>query len=219
MFAIPLDTTPEAPPSQLWPDGIPPAGTIDGQAAFANDGEFSIYEMSHPLDSGDDAHDFSLKPGDTVGFLIFLNVGFAPPTIFPANGWGDILISSPVLPVEIDIKPGNSANSINVRDQGLLPVAVLSDVAFDAHDIDPRTVRLGGVGLATRGPASTLKLAYSYEDINDDGDLDLVVFFRVQDLVAANALTTSTTQLTLTANTYSGIPLEGSDSVSVVPAP
>jgi len=30
-----------------------------------------IFELSHPLDSNDDSHDFSLKPGDSIGFYIF----------------------------------------------------------------------------------------------------------------------------------------------------
>jgi hypothetical protein len=50
--------------------GYPPAGTIDGAAAGGHPGGTSTWvEMSHPLDSGDDAHDFSLTLGDTVGLL------------------------------------------------------------------------------------------------------------------------------------------------------
>lgn len=42
-------------------------GTNDGLAATTNDGTYSFYEMSHPLDSSDDRHDFSLTAGDLVG--------------------------------------------------------------------------------------------------------------------------------------------------------
>ena len=46
----------------------PPAGTIDGEAAGSHPGGTTTWvEMSHPLDSADDDHDFSLQPGDGVG--------------------------------------------------------------------------------------------------------------------------------------------------------
>lgn len=42
-------------------------GTTDGLGATTNNGSFSFYEMSHPLNSSDDRHDFSLNAGDLVG--------------------------------------------------------------------------------------------------------------------------------------------------------
>lgn len=45
-------------------------GTNDGAGAFSNAGGHTVYEFSHPLDSADDAHDFSLSIGDTVGFTV-----------------------------------------------------------------------------------------------------------------------------------------------------
>lgn len=44
-------------------------GRSDGAGAFANDGQSTFFEISHPLDSGDLGHDFSLHAGDTVGFI------------------------------------------------------------------------------------------------------------------------------------------------------
>jgi hypothetical protein len=49
-------------------------GTNDGTAAATNDGSFSYIEISHPLDSPDDTHDFSLASGDTVGFNLGLRL-------------------------------------------------------------------------------------------------------------------------------------------------
>lgn len=49
-------------------------GTNDGSGAASNDGVYSYYEMAHPLDSADNAHDFSLAAGDTVGFRMFVRV-------------------------------------------------------------------------------------------------------------------------------------------------
>lgn len=52
-------------------------GTNDIQATVFNNGSFTFYEISHPLDSPDDAHDVSLAVGDTVGISIaFSQCGF-----------------------------------------------------------------------------------------------------------------------------------------------
>jgi hypothetical protein len=53
-------------------------GTNDGSGAFANDGSFTVYELSHPLDSADDAHDFSLGAGDSVPFSLSLRMIAVP---------------------------------------------------------------------------------------------------------------------------------------------
>jgi len=122
---------------------------------------------------------------------------------------------SPVIEVTIDIKPGTYPNSINLKDQGLLPVAILGSAAFDVSTVDETTLQLGGVGIATRGKAG--KTAFSIEDVNGDGYLDLVAFFKVQDLVAAGALDASTTELVLTGSLKDGTAITGKDSVRIVP--
>ena len=43
---------------------------IDGQAAGGRQGSSNHFELSHPLDSADDAHDISLSAGQTVGFQV-----------------------------------------------------------------------------------------------------------------------------------------------------
>ena len=45
-------------------------GTTDGAGQMYGDGSYNYFELVHPLNSGDVGHDFSLKPGDTVGFLV-----------------------------------------------------------------------------------------------------------------------------------------------------
>jgi hypothetical protein len=49
-------------------------GTKDGAAAgFTSEAlRSSFIEISHPLDSADDAHDFSVRAGDTLGFFLFV---------------------------------------------------------------------------------------------------------------------------------------------------
>lgn len=60
----------------------PNPGTRDGAAAgFTSEAlRSSFIEMSHPLDSADDAHDFSVRAGDTLGFFLFVR------TISAASG-------------------------------------------------------------------------------------------------------------------------------------
>jgi hypothetical protein len=45
-------------------------GTNDGQVASSRQGSLNMFELSHPLDDDDDAHDFSLSAGQTVGFAL-----------------------------------------------------------------------------------------------------------------------------------------------------
>ena len=49
-------------------------GTSDGEAAAGTNGVISLYELSHPLDDADNAHDFSLRAGDTVGFTLTITL-------------------------------------------------------------------------------------------------------------------------------------------------
>jgi hypothetical protein len=72
-------------------------GTVDGGGAVSNDGAFSTYELWHPLNDGDDAHDFSLQAGDIVGWfasILLCNARGCVSTSVPAFGGtgGDILI-------------------------------------------------------------------------------------------------------------------------------
>jgi len=48
-------------------------GTNDGGGAFANDGTTSVYELFHPLKSGD-SHDFTLISGNRIGMNIFVTL-------------------------------------------------------------------------------------------------------------------------------------------------
>jgi len=61
-------------------------GARDGAGAFANDGTYTIYEFSHPLNSGD-SFDFSLAAGDTIGMAPFIRMIAAGGT-YP-SGFGD----------------------------------------------------------------------------------------------------------------------------------
>lgn len=122
-----------------------------------------------------------------------------------------------VIDAAIDIKPGSYPNSVCLKDQGVLPVAILGSEQLDVQMINPETVVLGidpcFVDLATRGPPKAPKLAFSYEDINGDGMMDMMVFFSVQELVAVGALTSGSTELSLMAELFDGMAINGIDIV------
>jgi hypothetical protein len=119
--------------------------------------------------------------------------------------------------VDIDVKPGSDPNSINLKSKGLLPIAILGSETVDVKEIDPSTIKIGTVGLATRGSSRDPKLAFSYEQVNGDEDVDMMVFFDIQELVSQGALDATTLQLILTGEFEDGTPLVGIDLVSIVP--
>jgi hypothetical protein len=111
--------------------------------------------------------------------------------------------------IPIDIKPGSFPNSINPNAGGVIPVAILTTDTFDASTVNPETVAIDGAG--ARGKGKSGKYG-SLEDVDADGDLDLVV--QIENVVewAPDA-----TEATLTGQTWDGIPIVGTDSVNIVP--
>jgi hypothetical protein len=105
--------------------------------------------------------------------------------------------------VEIDIKPGSYPNSINLKSNGVVPVAVLTTDDFDASGVDPGTVAFAG--------ASPLR--WAIEDVDDDGDLDMVFHFKTQEL----NLDENSTEAELTGLTTDGDDISGTDDVRIVP--
>lgn len=102
----------------------------------------------------------------------------------------------------IDIKPNSFPNSINPKSQGLLPVGVLSSDEFDATTVDSNSILFAG----------TSPVKANMDDVNDDGLLDMVLFFEVQSL----ELTSDDESATLYGKTVDGNNFRGSDSVRVL---
>jgi hypothetical protein len=131
-----------------------------------------------------------------------------------------------VVLVSIDIKPGSCPNPLNVKDKGLLSVAILGSEDFDVWTIDVASIRLEGVA-----PVRSI-----YEDVatpmtdgaevcecttaGPDDHLDLTLKFNVQDIVAALGQVNNGDELELILTgaldeVFGGTPIEGTDCIVV----
>ena len=109
--------------------------------------------------------------------------------------------------IEIDIKPGSEPNSINPDSQGVIPVAILTAGDFDAASVNASTVTFGP------GAATMVHKKAHLEDVDDDGDTDMVLHFRTQE----TGIGEGDTEATLTGQTLDDKNFKGTDSVRIVP--
>lgn len=138
-----------------------------------------------------------------------------------------------VITVALDVKPGSCPNPLNLKSNGVLPVAVLGTEDFDVTQIDPATVVLSREGVDEGGVSP---LRWAYEDVatpfegelcdchtlGADGYLDLTLKFSTAELVEKLKLDEAageTLPLTLTGNLleeFDGTPIRGQDCVWVL---
>jgi hypothetical protein len=110
------------------------------------------------------------------------------------------------IPLLIDIQPRDFPNGINPRSQGTISVAILTNAGFYAPRIDPQTVRFGKTGI--EAPAVYAAL----EDVDRDGDVDLILHFKIQD----TGIQCRDKWASLTGHTTKGQAMRGSDSLVTV---
>jgi hypothetical protein len=108
--------------------------------------------------------------------------------------------------VDVDIKPGSDPNAINPRNLGVIPVAIVTTEDFDATTVDPLSVEFGpGGAMEAHGTGHV-------EDVDRDGDLDLMLHFKTQE----TGIQCGDTSATLIGKTFAGQRIEGSDSIATV---
>lgn len=116
------------------------------------------------------------------------------------------IIPEPIISFDIDIKSGSDPNSINLKSKGVIPVAILTTDDFDATTVDPLSVEFGPNGAMEAHGKGHI------EDVDGDGDLDLVLHFKTQE----TGIACGDTEAGLTGETFGGQPIEGFDSINIV---
>jgi len=108
--------------------------------------------------------------------------------------------------VETDIKPGSVTNPINLKASGEIPVAILSTDSFDTTSINPQTVKFGP------NSATETHQKGHWEDVDDDGDIDLLLHFKTQD----SGLSPPQTEACISGQTLDGIHIIGCDLIHIL---
>ncbi len=88
----------------------------------------------------------------------------------------------------------------------MIEVAILSTEGFDARTVVPLSVRFGPGQIHVEKGKTHLK------DVDKDGDIDVVLHFRI----AETGIHCGATTATLTAMTISGQRISGADSIKTV---
>ena len=144
-----------------------------------------------------------LEPGDNEERLVKNLLGhFAGPDETPTP--------DPPIEITIDVKPDTANNPINPKSNGVVKVAILTtsvesgdSIDFDPWEsVDPSTIAFG--------PGNAASQSESASDVDLDGDLDMLLTFLTQEIGVQCGMT----ELELTAMTYEGASLFGSDSIT-----
>ena len=104
--------------------------------------------------------------------------------------------------VRIDIKPDSDKNPVNCKAKNsVIPVSVLTTEDFDATTIDSTTVLFKN--------ARPIHKQRHEEDVDGDGDIDLVLHFRLDE----TSLTCDSREVTLIGRTLNGDMFTGADFI------
>lgn len=146
-------------------------------------------------------------PAAEIDDAPFPGPGLAEPGTLAAGG----------ITVAIDVRPTTEVNAIVLHSGGVVPVALLAEPGFDPSSIDPASLAFGPPSGPFTVPIHDLSLACTLEDhlqdVDADGDLDLVTHYRVRDL----GFTAGDTEGCLSGALLSGPSFVGCDHVEVKP--
>jgi glycerophosphoryl diester phosphodiesterase len=153
------------------------------------------------------AWNFEQTPDTPERMRTAIEIGLDGYIVNDPETFANIIAESLFVEVEIDIKPGSDSNSINPFSRGVIPVAILTTEDFDALTVDEETVRFGPAEAEKKHKQAHV------EDVEGDGDLDLVLHFRTHDTGMARG----DTEACVTGESYEGVPIVACDSVRTVP--
>jgi len=180
-------------------------------------GDYQIIVIPEPNASPTDTYTLEVlgSTGDEVTTIILaenVQIGDIPTQPYIVRSTESTVM--PVITVEIDIKPGSWPNPINPDDKGVIPVAILTtsvtsgeSVDFDATTVDPLSVKFGP------GEATEAHGKGHIEDVDEDGDLDMVLHFETQ----KTGIKAGDTEACLTGETLDGKSIKGCDAIVTVP--
>lgn len=117
--------------------------------------------------------------------------------------------------VEIAVKPGeNGTRPINLRNESIVPVAVLHTSDFNSPgEIDPATVRFGTPATVDAGDgAAPLHPGGHVDDVNGSGLDDWHCHFQITE----TGFTADSNEAKLVGETHDGVPIFGSDEIRIV---
>lgn len=163
-----------------------------------------------------------LPPGGYT-FIVFANEQISD-GLYPDNSvqtrtstrYSPFFVVHPVY-VNLDIRPDSDSNPINCKNElGIIAVAILTTENFDATTVNHTTVTFEGAS-EVHVDRKTGEPKRHIEDVDLDGDLDIVFHFRLGD----TNLTCESEEGTITGETFDGLMIEGTDSISqtVTPSP
>jgi len=81
---------------------------------------------------------------------------------------------------------------INIKAKGVFQVGIFGSGLLDVTNIDPTSIKIGEIGIVMNDDPPV-----HFEDINDDGYMDLICHFSIPELVETCELTETTTELTV----------------------
>jgi uncharacterized delta-60 repeat protein len=119
----------------------------------------------------------TLTSGNQISFDPEAFTFTAPPTnnspveVIAAGAPLSVVPGTELQPVSIDIRPGDSQNTLNLGSNGVIAVAILSTSSFNALQVMASSVVFAGAH-ATKS---------TVQDVDGDGRQDLVLSFRTQD--------------------------------------
>jgi len=182
--------------------------TLDGSGSYDPNGE--LYpDPEHPWHGYittwewdlDNDGEYDDATGETVTWSV-CDLGVHVIGLKVTNSFGvsdevdtvvNVVAPPPEFPVAADIKPQSCPNPLNVKDKGVLSVAILGAADFYVSQIDPASMRLEGLAPLTWAledvatpyePCLDKADAYDCTEAGPDGYLDLVLKFDAQEVVA-----------------------------------
>ncbi len=174
--------------------------------------EFSTWKRNEPNNAGNEDY----VHYDGGGWNDFHNWNTVYSADFPHHYIVEYSIPE-LFSVLIDIKPDGDKNPINLKSKGVLPVAILGTDEFDALQVDWESVMFGDPLLIDDGGTAVGPTKGNTGDVNDDGLMDLKLFFSVPELVDNGAFDQMSEEAILTGALFDGTEISGNDVIHIVP--